>query len=90
MEPAGQFENVSSVLGMAIKGLIMAPLVIAGCVVLMTLAKAVFTVKNTESVIEKPRYFTSTVQRNRVRAELMELDAAVPKRTALRSFFRLR
>ena len=57
-----------------INGLILAPLALGGILVLVTLARAVFTDRSTRSVIEKPRYFTASEERNRVRAKLIEQE----------------
>ena len=57
-----------------INGLILAPLALGGILVLVTLARAVFTDRSTRSIIEKPRYFTASEERNRVRAKLIEQE----------------
>ena len=65
---------MATTMGAVINALILAPLALGGFLVLVTLLRAVFTDRSRRSVIEKPRYFTSTDERNRVRAKLMEQE----------------
>ncbi len=67
---------MATTMGAVINALILAPLALGGFLVLVTLLRAVFTDRASRSVIEKPRYFTSTDERNRVRAKLMEQEAS--------------
>jgi len=69
-----QFRDMATTMEAVINGLILAPLALGGILVLVTLARAVFTDRSTRSIIEKPRYFTASEERNRVRAKLIEQE----------------